>query len=83
MGPCGNNSQFGFPEGRFRMAETKLKPQGGFKPSLIAFAQVNKRGYKKAKIGLLGFNNAECSQMAPRILSVYACIVAVFATMQA
>lgn len=43
IGPCGNNSQFGFSEGRFRTDETELKLRSGFKSSSIAFAQVNKR----------------------------------------
>ena len=59
MVPCGNNSQFGSPEGRFRAAETKLKLRGGFKPFSIAFAQVNKREYKNAKIGFRSFGNPE------------------------
>ena len=43
IGPCGNNSQFGSSEGRFRAGETELKLRGGFKPFSLVFAQVNKR----------------------------------------
>lgn len=68
MEPCGNNSQFWFPEGRFRATETELKLRGGFKPSSIAFAQVNKREYKNAEIGFRSFDNPECRRMTPRIL---------------
>lgn len=62
---CGNNSQFGSPEGRFRASETKLKLRGGFKPSSIAFAQVNKREYKNAKIGFRSFDNPEYRRITP------------------
>ena len=34
-------------EGRFRAAETKLKLRAGFRSSSVAFAQVNKREYKR------------------------------------
>lgn len=37
----------GFPESRFRTAETELKLRGGFKASSSAFAQVNKREYNR------------------------------------
>ena len=68
IGLCGNNSQFGSLEGRFRTAETELKPRGRFKPSAVAFSQVNKREYKNVKIGFRSFGNPECRRIPPRIL---------------
>lgn len=83
IGPCGNSVQFGSPGGRFRKAETELKLHGGFKPFSIAFARVNKQEYKYVGIGFRSICNLECRQIAPRKLSIFACIVAILATMQA
>ena len=68
IGPCGNNSQFGSPEGRFRAGETELKPRAQFKASSVAFSQVNKREYRNTKIGFRSFGNPECRRITPRIL---------------
>ena len=68
MVSCGNNSQFGFPEGRFRTVETELKLRSGFKPFSIAFAQVNKQECKITKIGFRSFSNPECRRITPCIL---------------
>lgn len=71
------------PRVRFRKAETELKLHGGLRPFSIAFAQVNKQEYKNAEIGFRSICNLECRKIAPRKLSIFACIVAILATMQA
>ena len=69
--PCGNNSQFGSPEGRFRADETDLKLRGGFKPSSIAFAQVNNGNKRKCEKSVSAvFSDPECRRITPCILSV-------------